>query len=69
MNDERDQGVPGADPEERAFTGGPDGPPQEPDQPPAGNEELERSTRERKPEPESQANPHGEYPNLPGYGG
>lgn len=69
MIDERDQAQSNGDPEERAFTGDADGPPKEPDQPADGNEELERSTREWKPEPDSQANPHGDYPNLPGYGG
>ena len=68
MDEKRDQGL-AADPEERAFTGNPDGPPQEPDQPAKGNEELERSTREGEPKPDKQTNPHGDYPDLPGYGG
>ena len=69
MSDQRDQGQSGADPEERAFTGDADGPPREPDQPAEGNEELERSTRETEKKPDEQANPHGDYPNLPGFGG
>ena len=70
MSDNRDQGQSSSDPEERAFTGNADSPPQEPDQPANGNEELERSKgKEQEPQPEEQANPHGDYSNLPGYGG
>ena len=73
MNEDRDQQLSGTDPEERAFTGSADGPPQEPDQPPQGNEELDRPASnpngQPQQQPEEQANPHGDYPNLPGYGG
>ena len=72
MADERQQGGASADPEERAFTGSPDAPPQQPDQPAEGNEELlrpeEGAERQEQAAP-SDPNPHGEYPDLPGYGG
>ena len=63
------------DPEQRAFTGGADMPPQQPDQPADQNKELLREDGEA---PEGGAasadegtseNPHGEYTDLPGYGG
>jgi hypothetical protein len=69
MSDRRDDRQAGGDPEDRAFTGDSDGPPREPDQPADGNEELERSTRGREAKPDKQSNPHGDYPDLPGYGG
>jgi hypothetical protein len=67
MSQNSDQG--GADPEERAFTGSPDMPPQQPDQPAEANQELQRKDEEAEPGKEPAANPHGDYPNLPGYGG
>ena len=60
------------DPEERAFTGGADTPPEQPDQPAGGNQELLRDEEETdKPAeaPPGETNPHGDYPSLPGYGG
>jgi len=67
MQDERQ----GGDPEERAFTGAPDMPPQQPDQPREGNEELQRPDKnaDEPPAGEAGGNPHGEYTGLPGYGG
>ena len=72
-----DQEQPGggssSDPEERAFTGGADMPPEQPDQPAEGNRELLRDEEEEpnKPAeaPPTEGNPHGDYPSLPGYGG
>jgi hypothetical protein len=60
-----------ADPDQRAFTGGADKPPQQPDQPPQGNEELTRSKdgEDAQAEGDAAGNPHGDYPSLPGYGG
>jgi hypothetical protein len=60
-----------ADPDQRAFTGAADMPPQQPDQPAEGNEELTRSKdgEEAQKEGGTAGNPHGEYPSLPGYGG
>jgi hypothetical protein len=70
---ERPLGSSSPDPEERAFTGGADMPPEQPDQPAAGNRELLRDEEEepKKPAeaPQVQDNPHGDYPSLPGYGG
>lgn len=74
MNQDQDQpqGGSGADPDERAFTGGADMPPEQPDQPADKNQELLRD-REEGGEPDEapagQDNPHGDYPSLPGYGG
>ncbi len=61
----------GRDPEQQAFRGGADKPPAEPDQPQDGNEELSRNAGggEGSGRPDEQANPHGDYPSLPGYGG
>jgi len=69
MNQERDQARPGEDPEERAFTGRPDGPPREPDQPPEGNAELKRSPEQPQSDASDGDEPRGDYGNLPGYGG
>ena len=70
---EQQLGGSSADPEERAFTGGADMPPEQPDQPAEGNRELLRDEEEEpnKPAepPQVQDNPHGDYPSLPGYGG
>jgi hypothetical protein len=74
MNQDRDRGQAGADPDERAFTGNPDGPPQEPDHKPAEDAELIRSGRRAIDEGQGEDGPgsedaRGEYGNLPGYGG
>jgi hypothetical protein len=74
MNEERQDGGAQADPEQRAFGGGADMPPREPDQPQDGNEELARDGgqgegSEPTPKPDEQSNPHGDYGSLPGYGG
>ncbi len=72
MSEDRPQGGSGTDPEKRAFTGGATMPPEQPDQPADGNEELLRpdgqgeGSDERGP---GEDNPHGGYTNLPGYGG
>ncbi|MDP8913959.1 MAG: hypothetical protein M3N39_10345 [Pseudomonadota bacterium] len=70
---ERPLGGSSPDPEERAFTGGVDMPPEQPDQPAGGNRELLRDEEEEasKPAeaPPAEDNPHGDYPSLPGYGG
>ena len=68
MNEERDQAQSGTDPEERAFAGNPDMPPSEPDQPEAGNEELQRQAN-RPAGGKDGGDPHGDYGELPGYGG
>ena len=76
MMEDRDRpvGGPSQDPEERAFTGGADTPPQQPDQPAEGNRELLRDDKEKEADKPAEAppggeNPHGDYPSLPGYGG
>ena len=80
MSDRQSRDDAPADPEGRAFSGGPDMPPAEPDQPASGNEELLRGERdpsedagdEAKDAPEADRpgkSPRGEYGNLPGYGG
>lgn len=77
MIEDRDRPLGGSsqDPEERAFTGGADMPPGQPDQPAEGNRELLRD-QEQEEEADKPAeappggdNPHGDYPSLPGYGG
>ena len=64
---------PAPDPEERAFTGGADVPPEQPDQPAEGNRELLRDDQKEADNPAdappAEGNPHGDYPSLPGYGG
>ncbi len=75
MSEERTNGQGGTagDPERRAFTGGADMPPSQPDQPEQENEELLRKPDKggdgAAEEPEGGGNPHGDYPSLPGYGG
>ena len=70
MADDRNQEQRSADPEGRAFAGGPDAPPQQPDQPVDGNLEMLRDDAEETSEDGSDAPPaHGDYGNLPGYGG
>lgn len=66
---ERDRGVAATDPEERAFTGNPDMPPSEPDQAEAGNEELRRPDEQPPGGADDQQDGHGDYGELPGYGG
>lgn len=55
-----------ADPEERAFTGHPDHPPEQADQPREDNRELLRDGGEQRPGDESGGDPPGTT--LPGYG-
>ena len=71
MNEDRSQGGASADPDARAFTGGPDMPPQEPDQPGDRNEELLRKDEGKQAEdkPDAADEGHGDYGGLPGYGG
>ena len=74
MNQDRGLEQPGADPDERALTGNPDGPPQEPDHKPAEDAELIRPLRRPTDEGQGEDGPgsddaRGEYGNLPGYGG
>ena len=75
MSQEQPGGTASSDPEKRAFTGGPDMPPQEPDQPAEGNDELLREDDEQKggaapnQNGNKEGNPHGDYTSLPGYGG
>jgi hypothetical protein len=70
---ERPLGDSSTNPEERAFAGGADRPPSQPDQPAEGNQDVSRDKGEgaNKPAeaPPAQKNPHGDYPSLPGYGG
>lgn len=69
MIEDRDQGQAGTDPEGRAFAGKPDMPPSQPDQPETGNEELKRPGGEPGGEGEDRKDGHGDYGELPGYGG
>ena len=62
MNDKQN------DPEGRAFTGHSDHPPGEPDQPPAGTEELLREENDSAPAPQEGESPGDQGTNLPGYG-
>lgn len=62
----------GADPEQRAFTGASDMPPKQPDQAAEENGELlrpEEGAEAPENSSDSAPNPHGDYTNLPGYGG
>ena len=72
IEDQERSGGSSQDPEERAFTGGADMPPEQPDQPAEANRELLRD-QEKTDKPAEAApgegNPHGDYPSLPGYGG
>ena len=60
------------DPEKRAFSGHPDHPPRQADQPPKGNEELLRGGGASEgPEAEGEERPKAsddDWTNLPGYG-
>ena len=71
MSEDRSQGGASADPDARAFTGGPDMPPQEPDQAGDRNEELLRKDEGKQADdkPEAADEGHGDYGGLPGYGG
>ena len=56
------------DPEERAFSGHPDHPPGEPDQPAEGNEELLRDGDDSASASQEGESPGDQGTNLPGYG-
>ena len=64
MTEDRNRGETARNPEDRAFTGKPDMPPSEPDQPEVGNEELQRPESD-----DDKEDANGGYVNLPGYGG
>ena len=57
---------PGEDPDKRAFTGHPDHPPEQSDQPVEGNRELLDGNQEKRPGDESGGDAPGTT--LPGYG-
>ncbi len=78
MADGQDQGrQDSTDPEQRAFTGGADMPPEQPDQGAEANEELLREEQgdsapalnAPKRNDAGDDGSHGDYANLPGYGG
>lgn len=66
MDDKQNQAS--QDPEERAFSGHPDHPPAQSDQPTRGNEELLRDPGESEQEDEGSSSPGDQGTNLPGYG-
>jgi hypothetical protein len=64
-----DKDAPGQNPEERAFTGHPDHPPEEADQPAAGNQELlNQQESGESSESGNQASGEQGWTSLPGYG-
>ena len=70
MADDRNPQQGSDDPDTRAFGGGADTPPQQPDQPVDGNRQLLRDEAEDTSDEGADAPPaHGDYGNLPGYGG
>jgi hypothetical protein len=72
MSQDQNRETGSADPEKRAFTGSADAPPEQPDQPAEENEELlrpEEGAERQDQTPAADPNPHGDYTNLPGYGG
>ena len=70
MSDDQKRTGAGTDPEERAFTGGADMPPEQPDQPAEQNQELLRDGSEgERPPTDGGDDGHGDYTGLPGYGG